>query len=345
MLRVSEPVFGQTEYENLVNCLKRRWITNGPMVREFEEKFATYCNKKYAVACTNATSGMHLALLANRIGKGHTVVVPTFTMIATALAAYYTGATLEFVDAELDTWCMDIEKLPNKYDVIMPVHIYGHPVIPFKTDAYVIEDCAEGLGAVPIGWGDVQVYSFYANKIITCGEGGMLVTDDPLIAGRARHLGNMAFGEGEDRFIHTEIGYNYRMTDLQAAVGLAQLERIEAHVNKKRKIAVWYSQRLKDSCLRLPAEKEWATNVYWMYGVVLPRGISRHIITNSLNAVNIETRPFFYPMHLQPCFKNVKGDFPVAEYLSEYGFYLPSGLGLEEKDIDHVCEELCRILK
>ena len=367
MLRVNEPVFEGRESEFLSQCIKTGWISSeGPFVKEFEDKFARFCGVKYGVACSNGTNALHLGLLSLGIRKGDEVIIPDFTMIATAYAVIYIGAKPVLVDAEPRTWNIDpaqVEaKVSGKTKAILPVHIYGHPV---KMDAlwgiararklYVLEDAAEAHGAEYKGikagaLGDAAAFSFYANKIVTTGEGGMVVTDNAKIAEKSRYLRNMAF-QKRIRYLHKDIGYNYRMTNLQAAVGLAQVLRIDKLIARKRKIAALYNERLKGiDGLTAPVEEKWAKNVYWMYSILIDKkalGISRDKFKEELLKEGIETRSFFVPMHKQPVFRKMGlflGErYPVSEDISKRGLYLPSGLNLDREKIDFICEKIKRI--
>lgn len=364
MIPVCVPLLGEKELEYVVDCVRTNWISSkGKYVEEFEEKFAKYCGCKYGVSTTSGTTALHLALASLGITKGDEVIIPTFTMVATAFAVVYCGAKPVLVDAEPETWNMDIEKIKEKITdrtkAIMPVHIYGHPCdmdpiieLAEEHELYVVEDAAEAHGAEykgkkAGGIGDVGCFSFYANKIITTGEGGMIVTNDEEIAERAQSLKNLCFPKEKRIYFHVEVGYNYRMTNIQAAIGLAQFERIDELVEMRRRNAYFYNKYLKDvTGIRLPVEKEWAKNVYWMYSILIEDdfGISREELMSELEKKGIETRTFFVPMHEQPVFQNMglfNGEsYPVAEELSKKGMYLPSGSGLKEEEIKYICETI-----
>lgn len=366
MIPVCEPLLGEKELEYVTDCIKTNWISSkGKYIEEFENKFAKYCGAAYGIATMNGTAALHLALESLGIGEGDEVILPTFTMASSALAIAYCNATPVLVDAEPDTWNMNVmqieEKITEKTKAIMPVHIYGHPCdmdpimkIAKEHDLYVIEDAAEAHGAEykgrkTGGIGDVGCFSFYANKIITTGEGGMIVTNNEGIAEKARTLRNLAFLK-EKRFLHKELGFNYRMTNIQAAIGLAQLEKIDDFVGMRRRNAHLYNELLKDvNGITLPMEKEWAKNVYWMYSILIEDefGISRDELMRRLREEGVETRTFFIPMHQQPVFRKMglfKGEtYPVAEEISRKGMYLPSGSGLREEDIKYVCNCLLEL--
>jgi len=361
MIPVCVPLLGEKELEYVTDCLKTNWISSkGKYVEEFEDKFANYCGCKYGITTTSGTTALHLALASIGVGKGDEVIIPAFTMIATAFAVVYTGAKPVLVDAELETWNMDVEKIEekitNRTKAIIPVHIYGHPCdmdpimkLAKENDLYVVEDAAEAHGAEykgkkTGGFGHIGCFSFYANKIITTGEGGMIVTNDKEIAERAKSLRNLCFPKEKRIYLHPEVGYNYRMTNIQAAIGLAQLERIEELIERRRRNAHLYNSLLKDvKGIKLPPEKEWAKNVYWMYSILIDDkfGESRDELMNELEKRGIETRPFFIPMHQQPVFQKMglfKGEsYPAAEKLSSKGMHLPSGSGLKEKEMKFIC--------
>ncbi len=361
MIPVCEPLLGGKELEYVTDCLKSNWISSaGKYIAEFEKGFAGYCGTKYGITTTSGTTALHLALAALGIGKGDEVIIPAFTMGACAFSIVYTGAKPVLVDAEPETWNMDVTQIERKITpntkAIMPVHIYGHPCdmdpimdIARKHHIYVVEDAAEAHGAIyrgkmAGGMGDVGCFSFYANKIITTGEGGMIVTNNEKVADYARRLKDQAFSR-ERRFLHTDIGFNYRMTNIQAAIGLAQLEHIDRFVEMRRKNASLYNRQLQGvSGITLPKEKQWAKNVYWMYSIVVENefGMNRDELMAFLRQKDVDTRTFFIPMHVQPALNNMglfKGEhYPVSEMLAERGLYLPSGSGLTEDQIDVVCE-------
>ena len=364
MIPVCIPLLGEKELEYVVDCIKTNWISSkGKYVEEFEEKFAKYCGCKYGVTTTSGTTALHLALASLNIKRDDEVIIPASTMIATAFVVIYCGATPVLVDAEPETWNMNVnkieEKITEKTKAIMPVHIYGHPCdmdpimeVAREHDLYVVEDAAEAHGAEykgrkAGGIGDIGCFSFYANKIITTGEGGMVVTNDDEIAERAQSLRNLCFPREKRIYLHSEVGYNYRMTNIQAAIGLAQFERIDELAEMRRRNAHWYNEYLKDvKGIRLPVEKKWAKNVYWMYSILIEDefGMSRDELMEELEKRGIETRTFFIPMHEQPVFQNMglfNGErHPVAEELARMGMYLPSSSGLKEEEIRCVCDAI-----
>jgi perosamine synthetase len=364
MIPVCVPLLGDKELEYVVDCIKTNWISSkGKYVEEFENKFAEYCNCKYGVSTTSGTTAIHLALASIGLKKGDEVIVPAFTMIGSVFPIIYCGAKPVLVDAESETWNMNPdpieEKITDRTKAILPVHIYGHPCnmdnimkLAEKYDLYVIEDAAEAHGAEYAGkktggLGDIGCFSFYANKIITCGEGGMVVTNDPKIAETAKSLRDLSFPKGARVYVHSQVGYNYRMTNMQAAIGLAQLERIDEFVEMRRKNAKLYNALLSDvRGIQLPPEKEWAKNVFWMYSVLVEPefGASRDDLIERLANKQIETRPFFVPMNQQPVFENMhffRGEtFPIATELSKKGLHLPSSSGLKEIEINYICKEI-----
>jgi perosamine synthetase len=324
---------------------------------------------KYGIAVSNGTTALQVAARSLSLSPGDEVIMPTFTIISCALAVVECGAIPVLVDSDPQTWCMDVTQIETKITprtkAIMPVHIYGHPVnmdplltLANKYNLRIIEDAAEAHGAEYLsreggpssGWmrcggmGDVSCFSFYANKLITTGEGGMVLTNDAEIAAKARGLRNLCF-RPERRFYHTELGYNFRLTNVQAAMGLAQLERFEQIIEKKRWMGQQYAERLSGlSVLQLPVEQTWARQVYWMYGLVLDEstGMDAVEFARRLKEHGVETRPFFLGMHEQPVLWDrglfVGEHFPVAERIARQGLYLPSGLALTEEQIISVCE-------
>jgi len=329
-------------------------------VEEFEQEFAKFCGTKYACVVCNGTAALHLALEALGVGEGDEVIVPSFTFVATVNAVTYTGATPVFVDSENDTWNINPELIKEKISprtrAIIPVHIFGHPAnmdpileIADRHGLHVVEDAAEAHGAFyknrkTGSMGKIGCFSLYGNKIITTGEGGITVTSDASLAERMAFLRGQAMA-GRRRYYHPEIGYNYRLTNVQAAMGLAQLERINEFIDKKRKIAHWYNESLKDvKGITLPLEASWAKNVYWMYSILLNNEKERDELAKRLKRKGIDTRPFFYPVHLMPPYKS-RLRLPVAERISKVGINLPSGVTLKKKDVIFVAESVKKTLK
>lgn len=366
---VCEPLLDGNERAYVLDCVDTNWISSsGTYIPKFEDAFAHYCGARHGVACSNGSTAIHLALAALGIGPGDEVIIPTFNLICAPNAVFLTGARPVLVDSEPRTWCLDPslleEKVTPRTKAILAVHMYGHPcdmdpilAVAKRHGLRVIEDGAEAHGAEYKGSkvgaiGDMGCFSFYGNKILTTGEGGMVVTNDTALAARLSLLRNQAFEE--PRFVHRDVGFNYRLTNLQAAIGLAQCERVDAKIARKREIAGWYTALLAGlEGVTLPVEESWALNVYWMYGVVLDEsfGRSRDEVMAMLARAGVETRAFFWPMHEQPVFRKddprfpvTGGSYPVAERLGRRGFYLPSGLTLTREQVERVVFELraCR---
>ncbi|MBL8550625.1 MAG: DegT/DnrJ/EryC1/StrS family aminotransferase [Hyphomonadaceae bacterium] len=361
MIPVCEPLLTGNESRYVEDCIKSGWVSSeGKYITAFEEKWAAYCGAKFGVACSNGTTALQMAVSALDLPAGSEIIMPSFTIISCALAVVETGCVPVLVDCEPDTWNLDLDaveaKITPRTRAIMPVHMFGHPVdmprlmqIAKRHDLKVIEDAAEAHGAEVGGrkvggFGDLACFSFYANKIITTGEGGMVLTSDPDLAARLKSLRNLCF-RPERRFYHTELGHNYRLTNVQAAVGLAQLERIEEHVEKKRWMARAYRERLHDlHQLALPVERQGVKNVYWMYGLVLSDDVPFDAVEFAarLQALGVQTRPLFLGMHEQPVFHerglHVGERHAVTERLARRGLYVPSGLTLTIQQIDAVSE-------
>jgi perosamine synthetase len=357
IIPVCEPVLGGNEKKYVMECLDTNWISSvGGFIPRFEEQFAQACQARYGIACANGTVSLHLVLAALDLGPGDEVIIPTFTMIATINAVTYTGATPVLVDSEAITWNMDINQLADKITprtkAIIPVHTYGHPVdmdpvlgLAEQHGLWVIEDAAEAHGAEykgrrAGGLGHAAGFSFYANKNITTGEGGMVTTNDRQLADLCRNLRDHAFSP-ERHFWHKYIGFNYRMTNLQAAIGLAQTEQLDGFVAARRRNAALYNDLLAEiPGIVTPPEREDCLSVYWMYSVLVGDefGLRRDELRHYLAQHGIETRTFFIPMHLQPvyyeCFRGER--YPVAEDLCRRGFYYPSASSLTETQIRYI---------
>lgn len=357
---VNEPLLNGNEKKYLLDCIETGWISaEGTFVKKFEEQMAAKVNRKYGIAVCNGSAALDVAVTAIGIGKGDEVILPTFTIISCAAAIVRAGAVPVVVDCDPDTWNIDVNqieaKITSRTKAIMVVHIYGLPVdmdlvlaIANKYGLQVIEDAAEMLGQtynnLPCGsFGTISTFSFYPNKHITTGEGGMLVTDDAKLAERCRSLRNLCF-QPQQRFVHEELGWNYRMTNLQAALGVAQLERLDEFVTRKRAMGEKYSKLFSDTpSIQIPiAATDYAENIYWVYGLVLSDNVFFDAveITRHLSQHKIGTRPFFWPMHEQPIFKKM-GLFegvtcPVAEKIARRGFYIPSGLAITDTQIEQV---------
>ncbi|MFH1325754.1 MAG: DegT/DnrJ/EryC1/StrS aminotransferase family protein [archaeon] len=370
MIPVCKPWLPGKEKEYLNDAINTNWISsNGKYITKFEEEFSKFCGTKYGISCSSGFGALHLACAALGLKKGDEVIVPNFTMIAPINAIILTGAKPVLVDADPKTFCIDVnlieKKITKKTKAIIPVHIYGHPCdmdpileLAKKYNLFVIEDSAEAHGAEYKNkkcgsMSDISCFSFYANKILTTGEGGMCVTNNPELAEKIRKLRNHAFEV--PRFTHNEIGFNYRLTNLQAAIGFAQAENADMLVESRRNIGIQYNQFLKEvGGLILPVEEPYAKNVYWMYGVVLTDEIktSREEIVNKLREKGVDTRNFFIPVHKQPVFikgeienaPDCSGNFEISDKISERGFYLPSSSDLKKEEIQSICEILKEIL-
>ncbi len=361
MIPIAEPSLGEEELNNVTEAVKSGWISSkGKFIEEFEEKFSSYCSRKYGVATSNGTVALHLALKTLGIGKGDEVIVPDLTFVAVANAVTYCNAKPVFVDSHPEYWCINPEKIEEKITprtkAIIPVHLYGHPCdmypvmkIAEKHDLYVIEDAAEAHGAEYKGkkvgsFGVVSCFSFYGNKIITTGEGGMCLTNNEELGEKMRILRDHGMNPNK-RYWYDTIGFNYRMTNLQAAVGVAQLRKLDEFVDKKRQIARCYSEELKyleeKELIRLNTEMPWAKCVYWMYCILIEDkfGLSRDDLMKKLEEKGTDTRPFFYPMHVMPPHRNNER-FPVAEETAKKGINLPSAVGLKEEEIKFICNEI-----
>jgi perosamine synthetase len=353
---VNQPDIGVVEKKYLLEAIDSGWISSdGPFVEKFENSFAERMNRKYGIAVSNGTAALEIAVEALEIKKGDEVIVPTFTIISCLNAILKAGAKPIFIDADAKTWNMNVDEIENKITAktkaIIVVHIYGLPTemqsiqtLAKKYNLAVIEDAAEAHGqsyyGKPCGsFGNVSTFSFYANKHVTMGEGGILLTDDLEVAEKCRLKRNLHFTP-ERRFVHDEISGNYRLTNLQAAVGLAQLEKLESTIEKKKKLGRLYNEILGGSeKLQTPLEgTQGYENHYWVYGVVLKDKRSAEDITDRLTKRGVGTRPFFWPLHRQPLLKNLdfdtKQSLPVSEMLAKSGFYLPSGVGTTEDQIE-----------
>lgn len=366
---VNEPLLVGNEEKYLVECIKSGWVSSeGPFVKRFEGQFSSLIDKKYSIAVTNGTAALETAVAALGIGAGDEVIMPAFTIISCAAAVVWAGASPVLVDSEAATWNMDVsqieQKISPKTKAVMVVHIYGLPVdmdpvleLAEKHNLKVIEDAAEAHGLTykgkPCGsFGDVSTFSFYPNKLVTTGEGGIIVTDDEEVAERCRSLRNLCF-QKDNRFVHEELGWNFRMTNLQAALGLAQLEQLDKFAEKKREMGKKYTHLLADvDSVQVPLRRtEYAENIYWVYGIVLndqvpfdAKGAMKRLAERKIG-----TRPFFWPMHEQPVFRKMglfgNEAYPVAQRLARRGFYIPSGLALTDDKIEYVATSLKDILK
>ena len=367
---VNIPKLFNQEKINVRKCLTSGWISSeGKFVKKFEENFSKYNKRKYGVAVSSGTAALEIALKSFNLKKGDEIIIPTFSIISTALCVVKLGLKPILVDSDLMTWNMNTEqvakKITKKTKAIVITHIYGFPVnmnkilkLAKKKNIKTIEDAAEMIGQTYNkkkcgSFGDISTFSFYANKHITTGEGGMILTNDKKLYEKCKSLRNLCFGNGNHRFNHDDIGWNYRMTNLQAAVGCGQLKNISKIIKRKREIGRRYISILKKSkkIYIQPYKFNYSKNIFWVFGVLLKKNanVSRDLIIKELHKRNIQTRTFFFPMHKQNIFKRMKlfpkkQKFVNAEYLSKNGFYLPSGLGIKNSDIDIVGKALKEIL-
>ena len=368
---VNIPKIFKEEKRFVKECLDTGWISSeGNFVKKFEKSFSKYNNRKFGIAVSSGTAALEIAIKSLQLKKGDEVIIPTFSIISTALCVVKLGLTPVLVDVDLKTWNMDVDqilkKINTKTKAIIITHIYGFPVdlkkilrIAKSKNIKIVEDAAEVIGQTYFkkkcgSFGDISTFSFYANKHITSGEGGMILTNDKKLFTKCRSLRNLCFGLGKNRFNHEDIGWNYRMTNLQAAMGYGQLKNISWIIKRKREIGRRYISILKNSDkIYIQSYKlNYATNIFWVFGVLLKNNIkiSRDEVVKKLLNKNIQTRFFFYPMHKQKIFIkdklfSKKEKFINADFLSKKGFYLPSGLGISNSEIDYVGNTLLNILE
>lgn len=366
-INIADVLLGNEELSNVIDAVKSNWISSkGKYIPQFEKRFSSYIGRKYGISSSNGTTALHIALLALGIGKGDEVIVPSLTYVANSNTVHYTGATPVFADSNETYWCIDPDEIEQhitkRTKAIVPVHIYGHPCdmdqimkIAEKHGLHVIEDAAESHGAEYKGrktgtFGDVSCFSFYGNKVITTGEGGMSLTNNLKLSQKMRMLEDIHYNPkkmpAKDRF-HTEfIGYNYRMTNIEAAIGVAQVGKINEIIIKKRKVAHYYNSLLKEvEGVVTQPEMPWAKNVYWYYSILVSKK-ARDRLMARLAAKGIETRPFFYPLHRLKMHR-VNGKtqkLPVSESLYERGINLPSSPWLTKAQIKYVCDSIADIL-
>ena len=359
MIPVNTPILSGNELKYLTECIETGWISSeGPFIKKFEYQFSNYVDRKHGIAVANGSAALDIAVQALQLAKDDEVIMPTFTIISPAQSVVRAGAVPVLVDSDAETWNMDVtqieKKITSKTKAILVVHVYGVPVdmdpvldLCKKHHLYLIEDAAEMHGQTYKGkqcgsFGDISTFSFYPNKHITTGEGGMIVCNDNALSDRCKKLRNLAFEPNGRRFVHEELGWNYRMTNLQAALGVAQLEKIEQHLIMKRRIGEKYRKGLKDlkGFQQQKFKTDFAENIYWVFGLVGESEEQANEMVKKLNDHKIGTRPFFWCMHEQPVFKKMglfkNEKYPVAEKLARNGFYIPSGLGLKDEEIDTV---------
>jgi perosamine synthetase len=371
MIPVSEPLLDERDLANLTAAFRSGWISSaGEYLDRFESAWAAYCGAAHGISVTNGTTALDIAMQSLGLAPGDEVILPTFTIISCATAILNAGAVPVLVDSEPRTWGMDVAQIESRITprtrAIMAVHIYGHPAamepllaLAARHDLVVVEDAAEVHGAEVLIGGEwrrcggvsrIATFSFYANKLVTTGEGGMIVTSDAALAERCRALRNLCF-QPKRRFVHEELGTNARMTNLQAAIGLGQVERMDEIVARKRNIGHAYEARLRDVAgVELQVQEPWARGVYWVFGLVLAGDVPFDAaeLAVRLRARGVDTRPFFTGMHGQPALLR-RGLFagerhPVAERIARRGLYLPSGLPLREEQIDEVCDAVREVL-
>ena len=370
IIPVNIPKIFNHEKKFVNECLKTNWISSeGKFVRLFEQQFSSFTNRKFGIAVSSGTAALEIAVKSLNLKKNSEVLIPSFSIISTANAVIKNNLKPVLIDCDLDTWNINInetiKKITKKTKAIIITHIYGLPVdldkilkIAKKKNIKIIEDAAEVIGLkyknkICGSFGDLSIFSFYANKHITTGEGGMICTNNKGLNDKCRSLRNLSFSNSfYNRFNHDDIGWNYRMTNLQAALGCGQLKNINWIIRRKREIGERYYKKLKN-CKNLILQKNttsYAKNIYWVFGVVLKDKLisKRDKIMKFLSNNNIGTRPFFYPMNKQKIFKKMKlfksDSMPVSEYISNNGFYLPSGLGLKNKEIDIVIKNFLKIV-
>jgi perosamine synthetase len=358
---ISQPSITQKEIDYVTDAVRSGWVSSlGQYIDSFEEKFAAYCGTKHAIATSNGTTALHLALVALGIKGGDEVVIPDLTFVTTANAAKYTGADVVTVDIDEDTLCISpqaIEKaITARTKAIIPVHLYGHPAnmeeinkIAQKYNLFVVEDAAEAHGAEfkdkkVGGLGNIGIFSFYGNKIITSGEGGMVTTNDENLYQRMKYLKDHAMSK-EKRYWHTEVGFNYRMTNLQAALGLAQFERIDEILDKKKEVFEWYQKGLTNTKgIRLNYQANWAKNVYWMVCLEVDGYTEnqRDELIKNLKIKGIDSRPYFYPISDMPMYESV--DTPISHKAHKRGLNLPSYFDITKEQVDYVCDQLKELI-
>jgi len=358
---VYQPTLSGNEKKYVNECLDSNWISSkGRFVREFEQHFGEYTGVKHATGVSNGTVALHLALMALGVGPDDEVIVPTLTYIASVNAIAYTGATPVFVDSLQDTWQMDPQdvrrKITPRTKAIMAVHLYGHPCdmdaiqsIAKEHELFVVEDCAEAFGTLYKGkhvgsFSDIATYSFFGNKTITTGEGGMVVTDDETLFDRAVHFKGQGLANHRE-YWHDVIGYNYRMSNICAAIGLAQLEQADEFISRKRQIAEWYKAALQGQPVTVHGEFGAVRHSYWMVSILVEKAQQRDPLREVLTAAGIETRPLFYPIHTMPMYAQKFQRHPVAENLGWRGINLPSWPYLSKEQVERICLEICSFFK
>lgn len=353
---IYQPDLSGNEKEYVLECISSTWISSkGKFIPEFESRFGQYVGVRFATAVSNGTVALHLALVALGIGPGDEVIVPTLTYVASANAVTYTGATPVFVDSEAGSWQISPEdiraKITPRTKAIMPVHLYGAPcdmdaimAIAHEHNLQVVEDCAEAIGTLYKGrhvgtFGDIATFSFFGNKTITTGEGGMVVTNDQTLHDRAVHFKGQGLAVSR-QYWHDVVGFNYRMTNICAAIGVAQMERMDTFLEDKRRIARGYMERLRDLGLTFQNEAPETRHSYWMMSILVGDPADRDPLRSWLADRDIETRPLFYPVHTMPMYQKHFERHRVAEMLGWRGINLPSWPGLSDRQLDRICGEI-----
>ncbi len=366
---VNQPLLKKSDLDYVHKALKSGWISSeGPNVVKFEKSFAKYIGHKYGIAVSSGTAALDIAVRVLNLKKGDEIIIPNFTIISNIIPAINLGLKIKLIDCDIKTWNIDVEKIikaiNKKTKAIIITHIYNYPsridvlkkIIKNKK-IYLIEDAAESLGQKIYNkkcgsFGDLSTFSFYSNKQITTGEGGMITTNNKNFYKNAKNFRNLCFGK-KDRFNHSDIGWNYRMTNIQASLGLSQLKRINSIIKKRHEVGKIYFDFLKNTKnVYIPEpKKSYSKNIYWVIGVVIKSkklGFDAKKIINKLKKFNIGARPFFWPMHKQNVLRKYKfyksKNFKNSEYISKYGFYLPSSLNLKKNEIKYICNCLKKII-
>ncbi len=371
IIPVNRPKIFPEDIKSVSKALKESWISGeGPYIKKFENNFAKYHKKKYGISVSNGTAALEVAIKSLNLKKGSEIIIPAFSIISTALCVIKNNLKPILVDVDLESWNMCpeqvLKKINKKTKAIIITHIYGFPVhmekilkTAKKKKILIIEDAAEMIGQryknkLCGSFGDISTFSFYANKHITTGEGGMILTNSKKIYEKSKSLRNLSFGLGSNRFNHEDIGWNYRLSSLQAAMGISQLKKINKLVKRKREIGkLYYKYLKKNKQIQIQnLSNKYSRNIFWVFGILLKpsKKYSRDKVVKKLLKNNIQTRNFFYPMHKQKIFKRMKifnknSKFPHSEHLSRNGFYLPSGLGIKNSEIIYTCKILNRIFK
>ena len=368
---VNKPLITKEDIKYLNKSISKGWISSeGPEVKKFENNFSNFIGHKYSVAVSSGTAALEIAVKSLGLKKGDEIIIPNFTIISNAIAVFKENLNIKLIDCNIKDWNMDIEKIKKKISkktkAIIATHIYNFPLrvdilkkICDKKKIILIEDAAEAIGQklnnrLCGSFGDISIFSFYANKQITTGEGGMITTNNKKLFDRSKSLRNLCFGK-KDRFNHEDIGWNYRMTNLQASLGVSQLKRIKSIVSKRHEVGKKYFEKLKNNKnIYMPeGSRIYAKNIYWVIAIVITNKdlkIDAKQLMKKLLNYGIQTRPFFWPMHKQSVFRkknkiSISGNYKNSEYISKYGLYLPSSLDIKSNQIKFVCDKLNSILK